>query len=71
MLAVILRGILEPLKKVHAAGFLHRDIKPSNVLIGSDGQPVLIDFGSARFWGPSANTTQTPIFPATTPLSSR
>ena len=62
VLAVILRGILEPLKKVHAAGFLHRDIKPSNVLIGSDGQPVLIDFGSARFWGPSANTTQTQIY---------
>ena len=55
-------GILEPLKKVHATGFLHRDIKPSNVLIGSDGQPVLIDFGSARFWGPSANTTQTQIY---------
>ena len=62
VLAVILRGILEPLKKVHATGFLHRDIKPSNVLIGSDGQPVLIDFGSARFWGPSANTTQTQIY---------
>ncbi len=61
-LEVVLRGILEPLRTVHAAGFLHRDIKPSNVLIGADGQPVLIDFGSARFWGPSSNTTQTQIY---------
>ena len=62
LLAVVLRGILQPLKKVHAAGFLHRDIKPSNVLIGSDGQPVLIDFGSARFWDPGSNATRNAIY---------
>ncbi len=58
----LLRGILTPLARVHAAGFLHRDIKPSNILIRPDGQPVLIDFGSARDMRPTANTTYTQVY---------
>jgi serine/threonine protein kinase len=61
-LLALLRGILTPLGRVHAAGFLHRDIKPANILIRSDGQPVLIDFGSARDIGPSAATTYTQVY---------
>ncbi len=61
-LLAVLRGILTPLGRVHAAGFLHRDIKPANILIRSDGQPVLIDFGSARDIGPSAATTYTQVY---------
>jgi serine/threonine protein kinase len=58
----LLHGILKPLARVHAAGFLHRDIKPANILICLDGKPVLIDFGSARDMGPSANTTFTQVY---------
>lgn len=32
----------------HKQGILHRDIKPSNVLIATDGQMYLADFGLAR-----------------------
>ena len=61
-LTTILNGILVPLARVHAAGILHRDIKPSNIILRPDGRSVLIDFGSARDFGPSANTTYTQIF---------
>ena len=48
-LLAVMTPVLEGLERVHAAGVLHRDIKPSNILIrGSDGRPVLIDFGAAK-----------------------
>lgn len=40
--------ILSGLQAVHEAGLLHLDIKPDNIYLRSDGQPMLIDFGSAR-----------------------
>ena len=41
--------LLDGLAHVHDQGYLHRDIKPANIVIrAADGEPVLIDFGSAR-----------------------
>lgn len=40
--------IMDGTKLVHAAGYIHRDIKPANIFIRVDGDPVLLDFGSAR-----------------------
>ncbi len=33
----------------HREGVLHRDLKPGNVLVESNMQPVIIDFGLAKF----------------------
>ncbi len=40
--------ILTGLQAVHEAGMLHLDIKPDNIYLRRSGQPMLIDFGSAR-----------------------
>ena len=53
----IIRPIAEGLDRAHRVGVLHRDIKPPNILITSDGRPVLIDFGSARFDTAEATST--------------
>ncbi|WP_449416901.1 protein kinase domain-containing protein [Phormidium nigroviride] len=43
-----LRQLIEILDAVHQNHFFHRDIKPSNIMLTSQGQLVLIDFGTAR-----------------------
>ncbi len=40
--------IAEALKLVHINNLLHRDIKPDNIIISSQEQAILIDFGAAR-----------------------
>jgi serine/threonine protein kinase/Flp pilus assembly protein TadD len=42
--AWIVARLAEGLQHAHQRGVLHRDIKPSNILVGADGQPLLLDF---------------------------
>ncbi len=44
----VVDAILAALEAVHEAGMIHRDLKPDNVLLGTDGQIKLADFGLAR-----------------------
>jgi eukaryotic-like serine/threonine-protein kinase len=44
----ILQRLLNVLHFIHHKNILHRDIKPDNIILSSDGEPYLIDFGLAK-----------------------
>ena len=46
--AKIAMEIAEALQYAHQQGVIHRDVKPHNVLVDSEGEPYLIDFGLAK-----------------------
>jgi class 3 adenylate cyclase len=64
----LLAPLLDGMAKVHAAGFLHRDIKPDNIFVRRSGDPVLIDFGSARQALSTTHTLTTLVTPGYAPF---
>lgn len=58
----VILPIIDGVRHVHAAGFIHRDIKPANIFMRVDGDPVLLDFGSARKSLEDSNKSLTSIF---------
>ena len=57
----MLRRLLGALNYVHANNILHRDISPDNILVDENGNPVLIDFGSAGVQHDQDSRTQTRV----------
>ncbi|MDF1812707.1 MAG: protein kinase, partial [Verrucomicrobiales bacterium] len=44
----IISKVCDAVQFAHERGVLHRDLKPANIMIGRDGEPIVMDFGLAK-----------------------
>jgi len=55
----LFRQVCAAVSHAHRNLVVHRDLKPANILVTAEGQPKLLDFGTAKLLSPGAEATMT------------